>query len=364
MRYRELGIQTEHVIAATFNLSASKYRDLHRELSFVDDLLARTKAIPGVEDPAISVGSEIPPGSGHVTNTVRIEGQPLAVDSRQKPLAKDQDVSSDYFKTLRIPLLQGRFIRDTNGPSAAPVVLVSGELALRYFPHHPIGQRPKAGDTREGVWYTIVGVVGDVKTSGPASPPEPVVNVPYGQSAGEFLRDLGIVVRSPLPLAAIALALREVVARIDPEQPIGAIETIDNRLNESVARPAFTASLLSALSVLGVLLAAIGVYGLVSCRVRSQMRELAVRQALGAPAATLIVQIVRNAAAVAALGLVCGLALTLAGTRVLSAMLFQVSPREPIVLIGVCAAVLLASLAACLLPAWKATRIDTLAVLR
>lgn len=366
LRYRELGIQSEHVTAATLNLTASKYWHINRELSFLDALLTRTKVIAGVEAAALSVASEIPPGGGgHVIQTASIEGRPLPMDSRSKPQTKYQVVSAGYLDALRIPLVNGRFVSETDGPSAPPVVVVSQEFARRYFPHqNPIGHRLHAGDMRDGVWHAIVGVVGDVKSSGPASPPEPLLYVPYGQSTGGFLHDLGLVVRSPLPMTAIAPALRDVVASIDPEQPISSIETVDHRWNESVARPAFTASLLSALSLLGTLLAIIGVYGLVSCRVRSQLRELAVRQALGAPAWLLIGQFVQNAAVVTVSGLAFGLAITLASTHLLSAMLFEVSPREPLVLGGVCGVVLIAAISACVVPAWKAMRSDPLVVLR
>jgi len=135
MRYRELGIRTENVTAATLSLTASKYRDTNRELSFLDAVLARTKAIPGVEAAALSVGSEIPPGMGYVTNTARIEGRPLPVDSRSKPQTKYQVVSAGYVQALGIPLLDGRFIKDTDGPSSPPIVVISHEFAERYFPH-------------------------------------------------------------------------------------------------------------------------------------------------------------------------------------------------------------------------------------
>ncbi len=366
LRYRELGIEAEHVVAATLNLTGSKYQDPKREFLFLDMLLARTKAIPGVESAAISVGSEIPPGNGQVTQTVRIEGRPMAADSRSKPQAKYQVVSAGYLKTLGIPLVDGRFIRDSDGPSAPPVAVISRNFAVRYFPNEsPIGRRLHAGDMREGVWYMIVGIVGDVKSSGPTPAAEPIIYVPYGQSSGDFLHDdMGLVLRSALPMTAIAPALRDVVAAIDPEQPVSSTETINDRLNESVARPAFTAGLLSSLSLLGALLAIVGVYGLVSCRVRSQLRELAVRQALGAPGWLLVGQLARSAVAVTLSGLAFGLAITFASTRLLSAMLFEVSPREPLVLSGVCAAVLIASLCACLVPAWKASRSEPLAILR
>src|SRR6185437_2382531 len=130
----------------------------------------------------------------------------------------------------------------------------------------------------ENTWYTIVGVVGDVKTSGLAALPEPVVYTPYEQSDGGRLRDLGLVVRSALSVSSIAPEFRKIVTALDPEQPVTSIESIDQRLNASVSRPRFTADILFTFSCFGVLLAIIGVYGVLTCRTRAQIREIAVRQ--------------------------------------------------------------------------------------
>lgn len=365
MRYRELGIQTEQTAVAELNLSGSRYKDRDRELAFLDALSSRTTAIPGVDGVALSVAPEIPPGSWHAANTARIEGRPLPTNSRHKALTRSQVVSADYFKILAIPLLEGRLLQDSDRAEAPPVALVSREFARRYFPgQDPIGHRVKSSDMRDDLWYTIAGVVGDVKSSGLAAAVEPVVYISYGQSGGILLRNLGLIVRSSLPLATLAPSLRELVSKLDPEQPVSLIETMDSRLNQAVARPRFAAGFLTVLSLLGAVLAMVGVYGLVSCRIRFEERELAVRQALGAPMREIIGQIMRDALGVAGVGLACGLTMTLAAARVLGALLFQVSPHEPLVLAGVSAAVLMASLGASVLPAWKATRSDPLLVLR
>lgn len=364
MRYRELGFQSQHAITSTLNLSASRYDDEHRQVAFMDRLLERASAIPGVVKVAISAASEIPPGAGHATNIARIEGRPLPRDSRQKPVMRNQEVSAGYFSILQVPLIAGRLLRDSDGSDAAPVVVVSKEFVRRYFPQQSaIGHRVQAGE-RDNIWYTIVGVVGDVKSSGLASSPEPVLYTPYAQSDGRRLRELGVILQSFLPIASIAPSFRKAVAAIDPEQPISSMETIDERLNHSVARPRFTASLLATLSILGTVLAMLGVYGLTSCRVRSQTREIAVRQALGAPPSRLIYHVIRSGIVVAGVGLLFGLALTVAITRLISTMLFEVSPRDPMALIAVCLAVMLSALAACFTPALRATRLDPLVSLR
>ncbi|MBV9743948.1 MAG: ABC transporter permease, partial [Acidobacteriia bacterium] len=357
-----LGIESQHVIVATLNLSSSKYADRRRELDFINRVLANTKSIPGMEKAAISIATEIPPGTWHATNTVRIDGRPLPVNSREKPLMRPQNVSADYFNILHIPLVAGRLLSDSDTSHAPQVIVVNREFARRYFPHeNAIGHR-LMGDSNG--WYTIVGIVGDVKSSGLSTSPEPIVYTPHEQTDGQRLRELGVILQSSLPVSTVGTMFREVVAKADPEQPVSKLETIDDRLNNSVARPRFTAALLTGLAALGTLLAMIGVYGLASCRIRSQVREIAVRQALGATPARVIAHVMQSALVVSASGLICGLVLTLGETRLISAMLFQVSPRDPVVFLSVSGCVLAAALAACLMPALRAAGSDPLSSLR
>lgn len=364
MRYKELGFDSEHAIAAKINLGSSRYHNKNREFSFIHQLLERTAALPGVEAVSPTIASEIPPGEGHATNVVTIEGRPLPLNSRHKALQRAQEVNAAYFKILRIPLLKGRLPRDSDTANNLPVVVVNSQFAKRYFPgESALGHRLQTGE-RKNTWYTIVGVVGDVKTSGLVARPEPVVYTPYEQSDGGRLRDLGIIIRSALPVGSIAPQFRKIVRDLDPEQPVAGIETIDHRLNASVSRPRFTADVLSVFSCFGVLLAIVGVYGVVSCRTRAQMREIAVRQALGAQHTVIISNILGHAVRLAVLGLLAGIALAFLGNRLISGLLFEVKPDDPAALVVVCAGIVSAVFAASFLPALRASRIDPLVSLR
>ena len=364
MRYKDLGFESQHVIAATINLGSSRYRDKHREFSFINQLLERTAAIPGVDAVAPTIASEIPPGEGHATNVVEIEGRPLPLNSRHKALQRPQEANAAYFKILHIPLLEGRLLRDSDRANSLPVVVVNKEFARRYFPgESALGHRLNTGEI-ENTWYTIVGVVGDVKTSGLAASPEPVVYTPYEQSDGGRLRDLGLIIRSALPLRSIAPEFRRIVSDLDLAQPVSSIETIDERLNASVSRPRFTADVLFSFSCFGVLLAIIGVYGVLTCRTRTQMREIAVRLALGAQRTAIISNILRHAMRIVVPGLVAGIALALVGNRLISHLLFKVRPDDPAALLVVCAGIVLAAFAASFLPALRASRLDPLVSLR
>lgn len=364
MRYKDLGFESQHAIAAIINLGGTRYDDRKYEFSFVRQLLARTAAIPGVELVAPTIAGEIPPGDGPARNTVRIEGRPLPVNSRHKALAKSQETSGDYFKVLQIPLLEGRFIRHSDSEQAAPVVVVNNQFARRYFPgENALGHRLQTGQI-ENVWYTIVGVVGDVKTTGLAAFPEPTVYTPYEQSGGGGIRELGVLIRSGLPVSVVAPEFRKIVHDLDPEQPITSIETLDERLNASVSRPLFVADVLSTFSCFGVLLATIGVYGVLACRTRAQMREIAVRQALGAQRGDIMLNVFGHAARLVVPGLVGGAGLAIVSNRLLVSLLFGVKPNDPSVLIVVSCGITLASFAASFLPAFRASRLDPLIYLR
>jgi ABC-type antimicrobial peptide transport system permease subunit len=178
------------------------------------------------------------------------------------------------------------------------------------------------------------------------------------------LRDLGILIRSALPVATIAPEIRRIVHSLDPEQPISRIETVDERLNASVSRPHFTADVLFGFSCLGTLLAMIGVYGVLSCRARAQMREIAVRQALGAQRSAIVSYMLGHAVRLIVPGVVAGIGLALLGNQLISALLFEVKPGDLGALGAVCGGVLSAALAASFLPAFRVSRLDPLVTLR
>ena len=362
MRYANLGFQSNHAVAATINLVQSHYRERQQRLAFIDELLERAKMLPGVDSVALTRASEIPPGGGHATNTFQIEGRPFAVDSRQKPIARSQMVNVDYFRILHIPLVAGRLLQDSDRDNTMPVAVVNRALATRYFPHEsPIGHHIQAGQTAHP-WANVVGVVGDVKTSGLAAAPEPAIYYPYAQTDG--MTDIGVIMQSALRTETIANQFRKMIATLDPAQPVAKIETLDQRLNESVSKPRFTTSLLFAFACLATLLGMIGVYGVMSCRVNSQIREIAVRQAVGAQPRDVVSHVLRQCTRILLPGLLIGLAGSMMLTRFLSTMLYEIRPNDPHTLVVVSLGIVAVSLAACSLPAIRAARVDPLVSLR
>jgi len=361
LRYMNLGFQPDRLVAATLNLSGPAYRDQARRSAFIQELLERAQNLPGVELAAVTRAGEIPPGDFHATNTFAIEGrdQPLG---GPRPIARYPVVSPAYFAIMGIPLLQGRLLQDSDGENAPPVAIVNRALVRHYFDReNPIGMRVRTGGDDQP-WRTIAGVVGDVKTSGLASGAEPAVYLPYRQ-AGAWA-EIGLVMRSPLEAGTIATELRKAVASLDPNQPVASVQAIGDRLSESVSGPRFTMVLLFAFAALAMVLGLTGVYGVMGCRIRRQLRELAVRQALGAQYTDVIRHVLRQGFAIILPGLSIGLLGAIGLSRFLAGMLYEVSVYDPLTFAAVPAGLAGAALLACWIPAMRAARSDPLKLLR
>ena len=361
LRYMNLGFQPDRLVVATLNLSGPANRDRARQSAFIQELLERAQSLPGVELAAVTRAGEIPPGDFHATNTFAIEGreQPLG---GPRPIARYPVVSPAYFAIMGIPLLQGRLLQDYDGENAPAVAVVNRALVRRYFDReNPIGKRVRTG-ADDQPWRTIAGVVGDVKSSGLASAAEPTVYLPYRQA--DTLAEIGMVMRSPLQAGTIAAEIRKMVASLDPNQPVATVQAMGDRLSESVSGPRFTTVLLFAFAALAIMLGLIGVYGVMDCRVRWQLRELAVRQALGAQRKDVIRHVLRQGFAIIVPGLVAGVLGAIGLSRLLSSMLYQVSVHDPLTFATVPIGLVGVALLACWLPAMRAARRDPVQLLR
>jgi predicted permease len=361
LRYMNLGFQPDRLVVATMNLSGPAYRDRARQSEFIQELLERAQSLPGVELAAVTSASEIPPGDFHATNTFAIEGrdQPLG---GARPIARYPVVSAAYFAIMGIPLLQGRLLQDNDGGNAPPVVIVNRALVRRYFDReNPIGKRVRTG-ADDQPWRTIAGVVGDVKTSGLASAAEPAVYLPYRQA--DTFAEIGLVIRSPLQTGMIAAEIRKTVASLDPNQPVASVQAMGDRLSESVSGPRFTTVLLFAFAALAIMLGLIGVYGVMDCRIRWQLRELAARQALGAQRKDVIWHVLRQGFAIILPGFVAGVLGAIGLSRLLSSMVYQASVHDPLTLATVPLGLVTVALLACWIPAMRAARRDPVLLLR
>jgi putative ABC transport system permease protein len=358
LRYRDLRVQTEHLSTAQIHLGKAKYADNAAQILFVSKLLENVGVLPGVE--GVAVGA-LPPGEGHATNGFAIEGRP-AQSEGQKPVARSYAISPAYVRLLRISLLKGRGFSENDRAGTMPIALVSETFVRRNFPgQEPIGKRLRL--ERNFPWAVIVGIVADVKTAGLASPPESVIYFPYLQ-VGTMTDDAGILLRTAFNPAYIEPALRKQVAYLDSQQPITAIQTLDQRLSESVAKPRLATILLGCFAALGVLLATVGLYGVMSLQVRGRLRDIGIRLAIGARPLDVLRMVLMQSVQIIAIGIAGGFCCALVVTRFLKSLLYNVSASDPLTMSGVIGFLVLVALAASYLPARRASQVDPATTLR
>jgi putative ABC transport system permease protein len=280
------------------------------------------------------------------------------------PLGPLLFVSERYFTALGVPLLGGRFFTERDERGAPEVVIVNAALAKQYFTgRDPVGRRLKIGgpERPDNHWMTIVGVVGDVKYSGLAAPPEPTVYLPFRQAVAA---SQWIVIRTTSDPRSLSADVRGIVAALDRDLPISRLSTMDDLMAASVAPPRFRTTLVAVFAAIGLLLAAIGIYGVMAFAVSERTHEIGVRAALGAGRGDVLRLVLGEAAILATAGIVVGLAGAVATTRLMRALLFKVDPIDPATFAGVSALLVAAALAASYVPARRAVRVDPMIALR
>ena len=324
---------------------------------FFDQLETRLRAMAGIE--SVGAVSALP------LNPVGTDYDlPVIVDGKARPrpgeeLQADFRVATvSYFRTMRIPLIAGREFTEFDGPGTTPVAIINDTLARQIFVgENPIGQRLLLyGRPRE-----IVGVVGSVRHHGFTRDPRPEMVLPYRQFQ---FTGMTLVVRSEIDQSAVAEAIRGAVQSLDPQQPVYRVRAVDELRADSVAQPRFTALLLGGFAVLALVLAVVGVYGVMSYTVGQRAREIAVRMTLGARRSEVTRMIVGQAAVYVVVGVFIGLAGALAATRLMTGLLFGVAATDPATLLSAGAVVIVTSLAASSIPAIRAARTTPVAVLR
>ena len=352
------GFRADGVLALRITLPRDRYESEDR-LAFADQLLGRLRSLPGVTDAAL--GSDLPLRGSSSASMLVVDERP---DDRIRYYV--HKVTPDYFRTLGIPLLKGRSIEATDRPDTPPVVVVTEAMARRFWPSDDaIGRRIRLGSA-EGTAATVVGVVRtprfrDLTTDLGAPRSEPDVFFPLAQRGD---RVLDIALRSNIEPASLTSAVRAQVAALDPGVPIYAVQPLEESVREQTATSRFGSVVMSSFSVLALLLAAIGIYGLLAFLVSLGTREIAIRMALGADAPRVQRRVVGQGMLLVGIGVVLGLAGGVVAARALSSQLFGVSPTDPATLAAVSVTVLAAALLACWLPARRAARVEPQAVLR
>ena len=352
------GIVTDHVL--TFHVSVSNGQDDGgAATSFFQPALQRISALPGVT--AAGITSLLPLQDYWWNSTFAVEGRPPA-ERGKEPVAEFRATSTGYFNALRIPILEGRNFTEQDAAGAPQVLLVNRALVKRYFPNEdPIGQRLKL-DT--ALTFTIVGVVGDTRGASLDQGPMPEFYVPYQQIAKWLPAEITFTVRTVVPPASVAPAVREAIRAVDPAQPIFRIETMDEVVSRSLSSNRLYMWLLGTFAVIALALATAGIYGVTSYLVTQRTREMGIRLALGAPPTSLKAMVVRQEAVVAVIGTAVGLLGAFAVTRLLQSFLYGVSATDPLIYLSVALALIAIAALASYIPARRATRVDATAALR
>ncbi|HET9743840.1 MAG TPA: ABC transporter permease [Terriglobales bacterium] len=357
-----LGIDTSSVITATFTLGHYEYPTPEKRLAFDEALEQRLRAIPGVE--AVSFSDTLPPGGfehSRPYSAMQPEGR-APYTSGTGGMIDSRSVTPDYFRALGIPIAAGRSFTESDRGPEEHAMIVNQALAKKIFGEtSALGQRIKFVDGP--AWYTIVGVATNAKNAGIASDAEPEYYLVRRHVAEDIGADTSIAVRSALSSTLMAHWLRREIAAIDPTLPVETA-TMDQRVSSLLARPRFNAVLLSLFGGIALLLAMIGLYGVMSFLVSERTQEIGVRMALGATPSRIIALVFSHAARWMLAGIIIGVAASLAAERLLRNLLFGVAPNQAETL-GVTILVLCftATLSA-VIPAWRAARVDPMLALR
>ena len=354
------GVREEGVLVARVAIPEARYREEAQIDAFFDDVMRRVRETPGVSSVAVSMA--VPPNRLMMTNPYTPEGKVYAANE-SAPLAEQVLVSPDYFRTLEIPV-RGRAFTDQDREGSSEVAIVNETFARRAFPDQEALGRwiqtgaPNPNATRK----TIVGIARDVKYSGLETEPEPQIYVPYKQSL--WWRSMYLVVRGAGDPVAIGASVRAAVAAVDPQIAIREVTSMERLVAESVAEPRYRAVLLGAFGVLALVLASAGIYGVMSYAVNQRRRETGVRLALGATGGDVMRLVIRDGMRLALVGIAGGIVLALLTTRVLSTILFEVSPLDPATFVSMGAFLTLVGLLACVIPARRASRTDPVTAMR
>jgi putative ABC transport system permease protein len=358
----DAGFRAEHVLKLEMSLRTAQYDKEPAVIAFWQQTLERVRALPGVESAA--VGTAVPLTDDHWRNDITVEGMPLPKPG-SFPHPDLHIVSPGYAKTLGVRLLRGRGFLDADQESAPLVAMINATVAQRLFPGtDPVGKRFTFGRLGAGdghKWITIVGVLADTKMYGLANPARLEVYLPFRQRTPS---GMVLLVKSGQEPATLVSAIRGVVSSIDKEQPIFGIATMQEVVNQSVSTRRITLILLGLFSGLALVLAAIGIYGVISYSVAQREREIGIRMALGAQRGDVLRLVLAQGGKIAVAGIVAGSAASLVLTRLMAKLLYSVSAVDPATFAAVAFVLALIAMAAAYIPARRTVRVDPLIALR
>jgi putative ABC transport system permease protein len=357
----DAGFDAGGVLTMRLAPSGTNFREDPQYISFYQKVSEKIAAIAGVE--AVGAINTLPLSKGP-TFDFRIEGQPeRPVD--QWPGANYRNVTPDYFRAMKIPIMQGRAFTERDNGSAPLVVIINRAVAARDFAgQNPVGKRINfGGRDRSGqpIWHEIVGVAANVRNKELQEETDPEIYTAAWQDA---FAGMTFVIRASVEPASLGAAVRQAAREVDPAQPVSDLRTMESVVVEAVTQPRFNLALLGLFGGLALLLSAAGVYGVTSYAVAQREQEIGIRKALGAQSGDVLRLVIRQAMAAVLPGVAIGLVMALAATRVMNSLLYGVSATDPLTFVAIALSLTLVALLACWIPARRATKVDPMVALR
>jgi putative ABC transport system permease protein len=358
------GFRPDHVLTMQLALPEARYSEWKVAL-FYKQLLERLQGLPGVE--VAGIARNLPLSGADASLNFTVENRPV-VASAEQPRAKYRAASADYFQAMGIPLVKGRYFERTDGEKTAGVVLINNTMARRFWPNEdPIGKRMKAGFDNSQ-WCTIVGIIGDVKHTGLDADINAEMYYQYLQVPTALMSfvegTMTLVLRTNADPASMTAAARNEVRKLDGDLAVFNVKTMDDLVAGSLAQPRFRTMLLGTFAAVALMLAAIGLYGVIAYSVTQRINEMGVRMALGAQKSDVLKLIVGQGVQLSAIGIGIGLAIALALMRVMSKLLFGVNATDPMTFFVTAAVLFVVALVASTIPAMRAMKLDPVVALR
>jgi predicted permease len=360
LRTLDPGFRTDHLLTAKMELSELKYPDKERRLPFYNELLRRVSALPGVESAAVA--GNLPFTYNGDSMAIAIEGHAdLPPDQRLDVVYRA--VGAGYFNTMGIKIVQGRDFNEQDKSDSVQAVVISEKTARHYWPgESAIGKRLKPGlTTSEGPWREVIGIVKDTRQNDFVAPPK--MQMYFVHSQINYSAPNALVVRTSIDPLSLATSVRNAVWSIDKDQPVSNIRSMDEIVSAAVARQRFSTLLLGVFAGLALVLAAVGIYGVMSYSVAQRTREIGIRMALGAQRSDVLKLTITNSLKLVGTGLIIGLAAAFALTRVMASLLFGVSATDPITFATISLILMSVALLASYIPALRATKVDPMVAL-
>ena len=361
LRKLDPGYRVENLLTMKVQLPELKYPDTARRVAFFNELLRRVETLPGVESAAVA--SNLP-------LTYHGDSMPIGIEGRadpppdQMPDVIYRTISPGYFGTMGTPIVQGRDFTAQDNADSVRVVIISEKTARHFWPgENPIGKRLKGGGSAaQGPWREVIGVVKDVRQNDFIAEPKMQMYYPYEQVIS--LAPNALVVRTKVDPLSLATTVRNAIWAIDKDQPVSNIRSMEEIVSTAVARQRFSTMLLGIFAALALVLAAVGIYGVMSYSVAQRTREIGIRMALGAQRSDVLKMTVKQGLRLVGIGVVIGLAAAFVLTRVMASLLFGVSATDPVTFISISVVLILVALLASYIPALRATKIDPMVALR